>query len=103
MTTAPEKTDATTPDTVKTVSLTIDGIQLSVPERHAREVIEVERAVDGCKRGRRHPVHPLQFRRHGAGPGIARCPPIRRSSSPHRSMEMVNEVFGPFYANPPVY
>ena len=77
--------------------------QLGVAERHAREVIEVERAVDGCKRGRRHPVHPLQFRRHGAGPGIARCPPIRRSSSPHRSMEMVNEVFGPFYANPPVY
>jgi NADH-quinone oxidoreductase subunit G len=35
MTTAPEKTDAmpgTVPDTVKTVSLTIDGIQLSVPE-----------------------------------------------------------------------
>ena len=32
MTTAPEKTDAATPDTVKTVSLTIDGIQLSVPE-----------------------------------------------------------------------
>ena len=32
MTTAPEKTDASVPDTVKTVSLTIDGIQLSVPE-----------------------------------------------------------------------
>ena len=32
MTTAPEKTDATVPDTVKTVSLTIDGIQVSVPE-----------------------------------------------------------------------
>ena len=32
MTTAPEKADAAVPDTVKTVSLTIDGIQLSVPE-----------------------------------------------------------------------
>ena len=32
MTTAPEKSDAKLPDTVKTVSLTIDGIQLSVPE-----------------------------------------------------------------------
>jgi NADH-quinone oxidoreductase subunit G len=32
MTTAPEKTDASVPDTVKTVSLTIDGIQVSVPE-----------------------------------------------------------------------
>ena len=32
MTTAPEKADASVPDTVKTVSLTIDGIQLSVPE-----------------------------------------------------------------------
>src|SRR3954451_1683860 len=32
MTTAPEKTDAAVPDTVKTVSLTIDGIQLDVPE-----------------------------------------------------------------------
>ena len=32
MTTAPEKADAAVPDTVKTVSLTIDGIQVSVPE-----------------------------------------------------------------------
>ncbi len=32
MTTAPEKSDATTPDTVKTVSLTIDGIEIDVPE-----------------------------------------------------------------------
>ncbi|WP_028653481.1 NADH-quinone oxidoreductase subunit G [Nocardioides halotolerans] len=32
MTTAPEKTDAAVPDTVKTVSVTIDGIQVSVPE-----------------------------------------------------------------------
>ncbi len=32
MTTAPEKADASTPDTVKTVSVTIDGIQVSVPE-----------------------------------------------------------------------
>jgi len=32
MTTAPEKADAGIPDTVKTVSLTIDGIQVSVPE-----------------------------------------------------------------------
>jgi NADH-quinone oxidoreductase subunit G len=32
MTTAPEKTDSAVPDTVKTVSLTIDGIQVSVPE-----------------------------------------------------------------------
>ena len=32
VTTAPEKVDASVPDTVKTVSLTIDGIQLSVPE-----------------------------------------------------------------------
>ena len=32
MTTAPEKADAAVPDTVKTVSLTIDGIQVDVPE-----------------------------------------------------------------------
>ena len=32
MTTAPEKSDAATPDTVKTVSVTIDGIQIDVPE-----------------------------------------------------------------------
>src|SRR5215210_563353 len=32
MTTAPEKTDAQTPATVKTVSLTVDGIQVEVPE-----------------------------------------------------------------------
>jgi NADH-quinone oxidoreductase subunit G len=32
MTTAPEKTDATTPESVKTVSLTIDGVELEVPE-----------------------------------------------------------------------
>ena len=32
MTTAPEKPDAKIPDTVKTVSLTVDGIQVEVPE-----------------------------------------------------------------------
>jgi NADH-quinone oxidoreductase subunit G len=32
MTTAPEKADAQTPDTVKTVSVTIDGVQIDVPE-----------------------------------------------------------------------
>jgi hypothetical protein len=78
-------------------------LQLGIAECHAGEMIEVERAVDGCKRGRGHPVHPLQFRHHGAGPGIARCPPIRRSSSLHPSTEMVNEMFRTFGANPPVY
>ncbi|MDX6374080.1 MAG: NADH-quinone oxidoreductase subunit, partial [Nocardioidaceae bacterium] len=52
MTTAPEKADAALPDTVKTVSLTIDGIQVSVPEntlviRAAEQVgVQVPRFCD---------------------------------------------------------
>jgi NADH-quinone oxidoreductase subunit G len=52
MTTAPEKANAAVPDTVKTVSLTIDGIQVSVPEntlviRAAEQVgVQVPRFCD---------------------------------------------------------
>ncbi|HCB07191.1 MAG TPA: hypothetical protein DEQ43_23565, partial [Nocardioides bacterium] len=52
MTTAPEKADAAVPDTVKTVSLTIDGIQVDVPEntlviRAAEQVgVQVPRFCD---------------------------------------------------------
>jgi len=70
-------------------------LEPAVAERHPRQMFDVDRAVIGSKRRRRHPVNPFQMKRHGDDPSGSSPPNRSRQRGAQPITEMVNGTYLP--------
>ena len=70
-------------------------LESGIAERHAFEVVEIDRAIIGDERRRWHPFNPFEMKRHG-GTQIALPQPFPRGPISRANTRLVNGTFSNF-------